>query len=185
MAPVWASGATSAALTGWAASRVAVVDASAPTGAAPSFGLADAAPHLPGTLALSLVLLACWGVLLVTHGRVRTLVAGLGAVAATAALALAVLDARHLRADLADAASSQGRTPGEIGFTPWFWLALVAGATARALALVATRQARRWPAMGSRYDAPGTPARPATGAGLVDLWRAQDEGADPTAPEGE
>ena len=47
--------------------------------------------------------------------------------------------------------------------------------------------APEWPEMGTRYDAPGsavpapaTPAEPDERTGL-DLWKAMDEGRDPTA----
>jgi hypothetical protein len=56
------------------------------------------------------------------------------------------------------------------------------GTLLTALALVvAVRRARTWPALGSRYDAPG--ARAAAPAGEQDLWRALDEGHDPTAED--
>lgn len=185
MAPVWVAGVLTAGATALAAGRPAVADPGAPAaGAAPAYGLTTAAPHLAGTLALSLVLLACWGVLLVTRGRARRVVAVLGLLAALAALVLAGLDAGHLRDDLAALARAQGREPGAIGFTAWFWVAWVAGAAALAVSAVAVRRVGTWPAMGSRYDAPG--ARTDTGADTgLDLWRAQDEGRDPTSGESE
>jgi hypothetical protein len=56
---------------------------------------------------------------------------------------------------------------------------LVAAVIALAAFAVAVRRAPRWPAMGSRYDAPG--ARTAEPATEQDMWRALDEGHDPTA----
>ncbi len=56
------------------------------------------------------------------------------------------------------------------------------GALLTALALVvAVRRARTWPALGSRYDAPA--ARAAAPVTDQDLWRALDEGHDPTAED--
>ena len=49
-------------------------------------------------------------------------------------------------------------------------------------AVLAVRLVPSWPEMGSRYDAPGTPA-PATEPEPTreqDLWAALDEGRDPT-----
>src|SRR6478735_3753007 len=47
--------------------------------------------HLPLVTALALVVLACWGVVLVTRGRVRRAVAALGAVAAVGVVVAAAV----------------------------------------------------------------------------------------------
>ena len=49
-------------------------------------------------------------------------------------------------------------------------------------AAAAVRYAPAWPEMGSRYEAPvGAPATTAEDAdGNLDLWKAMDEGHDPT-----
>ena len=65
--------------------------------------------------------------------------------------------------------------------TAWYW---VTGVGARCSRLVASAwppfAGPGWPAMGSRYDAPAARAeRPAPPT--QDLWRALDEGRDPTA----
>ena len=48
-----------------------------------------------------------------------------------------------------------------------------------------SRGRRHWPEMGSRYDAPGAAAATAAGPPeeqtSLDLWKALDEGRDPTA----
>jgi uncharacterized membrane protein (TIGR02234 family) len=51
---------------------------------------------------------------------------------------------------------------------------------AAALGVVTTRFASVWPTMGSRYDAP--PVRPSAQAEQDDndMWKALDEGRDPT-----
>ena len=68
----------------------------------------------------------------------------------------------------------------------WFWAA-AAGAL---LSLVATGLAvwwaPAWPEMGSRYDAPAgttapTPAADPAEQSNLELWKAIDEGRDPTA----
>jgi hypothetical protein len=51
-------------------------------------------------------------------------------------------------------------------------------------AVVAVRYVPGWPEMGSRYDAPTGAAEPSDPADMedVDLWRAIDQGRDPTDP---
>ena len=63
--------------------------------------------------------------------------------------------------------------------TAWWWLGLVASLVALAAAVLAVRLCPGWPEMGSRYDAPVS--RPAAeDMSEVDLWRAIDQGRDPT-----
>jgi hypothetical protein len=64
----------------------------------------------------------------------------------------------------------------------------VVGLVAAVLALVgaafAVRLVPAWPEMGSRYDAPQRRAEPPDPADMdeTDLWRAIDQGRDPTDP---
>jgi hypothetical protein len=50
--------------------------------------------------------------------------------------------------------------------------------------VLAMRWAPQWPEMGSRYDAPGVQSEPASvppeDQSSLDLWKALDEGKDPT-----
>jgi uncharacterized membrane protein (TIGR02234 family) len=140
--------------------------------------------HVPLAAALGLVGLACWGVLLVTRRRVRRLVAWLGAVTAVALVATAVAgrsasleSARHATVDL-------GRAPAGAHTTGWWLVASVAAVVALAASALAVRHVASWPEMGSRYDAPARGPEhqdPAEMEG-VDLWRAIDQGHDPTDP---
>ena len=117
-------------------------------------------PTVPLAAALALVLLACWGVLLVTRGRVRRVVACSALLAARrhagdgrrSALRSAT---DGLRDDLAEAR----RRPTSTTAAPaWFW---VGRRRVPSLAVAAARWpcawCRRWPEMGSRYDAPERP----------------------------
>jgi hypothetical protein len=67
--------------------------------------------------------------------------------------------------------------------TGWWWLALVGSLLALAAAVVAVRFCGTWPEMGSRYDAPATRPQPED-LDELDLWRAIDQGRDPTDPDG-
>ena len=69
--------------------------------------------------------------------------------------------------------------------TGWYVTAAVAAALSAAVLVVAWLRAPGWPTMSSRYDAPaGRPATTAATPAPVDLWKALDEGQDPTDPAG-
>jgi uncharacterized membrane protein (TIGR02234 family) len=145
----------------------------------------DEGAKYPLAAATSLVLLAVWGVLLVTRGVVRRTFAVLAAVAALALVATVVAGRSTLRPDDADSlATALGRSTADVGWTGWFWVAAVASVLAVVAGALAVRLVGRWPEMGSRYDAPTTPAtNPAPAEEIEserDLWRALDEGRDPT-----
>jgi uncharacterized membrane protein (TIGR02234 family) len=156
----------------------------APDGGAGSPLVDKSGGHVPLAAALGLVGLACWGVLLVTRGRLRRAVAVLGALVAVGLVATAVVgrasaldSARHATVDL-------GRVPTGAHTTAWWYVALVAAVLALLAAVVAVRYVAAWPEMGSRYDAPTGPPEPQDPADMedVDLWRAIDQGRDPTDP---
>jgi uncharacterized membrane protein (TIGR02234 family) len=67
--------------------------------------------------------------------------------------------------------------------TPWYFVCGGAAALTLGAFAVAVRTCARWPAMGSRYDAPAA-RRPgaATAAPATDqdMWHALDDGRDPT-----
>ncbi len=70
----------------------------------------------------------------------------------------------------------------------WPWLAGLGALASLVTTVLAVRWAPGWPEMGSRYDAP-TAGGGAAAADLVDpadrssldLWKAMDEGRDPTS----
>ena len=131
--------------------------------------------------ALGLVALASWGVILVTRGRVRRVVAVVGLVASLGALASALLGLGSAPGDLLTALKDKGAVTGQpvTAMTAWPYLALLGAVLAAATFVVATVKAPGWPAMGSRYDAPG--ARPSAVESEQDMWRALDQGHDPTS----
>lgn len=153
--------------------------------------VADAGTTYPLASAVSLVLLAAWGVLLVTRGRVRRGFAVLAALAAVALLATVVSGGLTLPGTAGDdLATSLGRPRTGSGLTGWFWTSAVAAVVAVVPALAAVRLAPAWPEMGSRYDAPADAAAGAAATARApgpateqELWRALDEGRDPTDPE--
>jgi hypothetical protein len=178
--PVVLVGLASAALAAVASAKPWLGTASTHASDASMTGL-DVGAKYPLASAVSLVLLAAWGVLLVTRGAVRRAFAVLAVVAAVGLVATVVAGHATLHTDQADSlARSLGRSSGHVGWTGWFWTAAVASVPAVVAAVLAVRWVPHWPEMGRRYDAPTT--RPPTEEieSDRDLWRALDEGRDPT-----
>jgi uncharacterized membrane protein (TIGR02234 family) len=158
--PVLLLGLASATVVAVAGNRDWAEASSASAGQVSSLALSVDVARMP--VAMALVLLACWGVVLVTRGRVRRLVAALGVLAALGAVASVVVGWTAVEEALRDDFASVGVTGVEIGHTGWFWAAAVGSVLAVVSSVLAVVLAPAWPEMGSRYDAPGaaTPARP-------------------------
>jgi uncharacterized membrane protein (TIGR02234 family) len=137
----------------------------------------------PLVVALGLVTLAAWGVVLVLRGRVRRAVAVVGAAASVGVVAATAAAFSRAQSDAVDAVTAKGATGDVVAtsLTGWYYVAALGGLAALAAFVVAVVASPGWPAMGSRYDAPAarsaTQARPAA---EPDLWRALDDGRDPT-----
>jgi uncharacterized membrane protein (TIGR02234 family) len=141
-----------------------------------------AAQESPLAAALALVLLACWGVLLVTRGVVRRGVAGLAAVASIALFVVTALAPGRMAADLTDLLTSvSAADTADTGLTAWYVAALVAAVASVLLSVVAVLAVGSWPEMGARYDAPTDKPSTAEPSSNLDLWKALDDGQDPTA----
>jgi uncharacterized membrane protein (TIGR02234 family) len=76
-------------------------------------------------------------------------------------------------------------TPTSAHSTAWWYVALFAAVLALAGAALAVRYAGTWPEMGSKYDAPTahTVTPDPSQMEELDLWRAIDQGRDPTDPD--
>lgn len=135
----------------------------------------------PLASALALVALAAWGVLLVLRGRMRRAVAVVGALAAAGVVAVVVERFDGAQDDALTAVQDKGATGDAFSssLTSWYYTAGIAAALVVLAFVVAVLRSPRWPAMGSRYDAPS--ARDRTPAAEDDMWRALDEGRDPTS----
>jgi uncharacterized membrane protein (TIGR02234 family) len=140
----------------------------------------------PLAVALALVALAAWGVVLVLRGRVRRAVAVVGALAAAGIVAAALSALQHVRDDAAAAVAAKGGTGEALStsLTGWYWVCVAAALVCVAAFIVAVVSAPRWPEMGTRYDAPAARAsatsEPESAASEQDMWRALDQGHDPT-----
>lgn len=183
-APTVGLGLASAALASVAAAKPWFTidgDRSALQGVPPSERVID----MPLALALSLVVLAGWGAVLVSRGRWRralvaiSLAAAVGVVVCVASAPLVLPD--DLRHGLTLPTRAAARPTG------WFVTAAVAAVLSAIALLQAWRLAPRWPTMSSRYDAPATGHDQAddstdASADQLDLWKALDQGHDPTDP---
>jgi uncharacterized membrane protein (TIGR02234 family) len=147
-------------------------------------GLVDeGVAEMPLAAALGLVVLACWGVLLVTRGRVRRLVAGLGAIASAGLLVTVVVGFNAAPEALREELETMGMADVDVSRSGWCYAAGLAAVLSLAATLAAVRLVPAWPEMGSRYDAPGAAEQesvPPEERSSLDLWRSLDEGQDPT-----
>lgn len=128
--------------------------------------------------ALALVVLASWGVVLVTRGRFRRLVAALGLVTSVGMVATAALGLRSATSGLRGDLERLGVQDHSSEVQGWFWAYLAAAVLSVAATGLALRWLPEWPEMGTRYDAPGGVERHEQTD--LDLWKAMDEGTDPT-----
>ena len=138
----------------------------------------DAAPILAG---LAVVIMAAALGVVAAGGRLRQFIGFLiAAVAGFAALRALTLNPAGpaLSRALKDSPAYIGGANPPVNGAAWPWLAALAFAVAAALGAVVAVRGRAWPRMSARYEreAPSV-AEPADEA---DLWRAQDEGQDPT-----
>jgi uncharacterized membrane protein (TIGR02234 family) len=185
--PVVLVGLACAALAAAAGSKPWVsVDGSTATAERVYVGLASISEselEMPLAGALALVLLATWGVLLVTRGVVRRVLAGLGTLAALGLVTCVVVGFATLPDQVRDAFDEGGAGRPDASLTGWFWAAAVSAVLSVLATLAAVRHAPDWPEMGSRYDAPSaveTPSAPLEEQSNLDLWKSLDEGHDPT-----
>lgn len=150
----------------------------------PDAALADTLGESPLGAALGLVLLACWGVVLVTRRLFRRAVAWLG-VAAALGYAVTVAAAPVTLTDrVADQLAEATATDSvAVSLTGWWWVAVAAAVVVVVTSIAGALLVKAWPEMGARYDAPADsgPAPDAPLESNLDIWKALDEGRDPTA----
>lgn len=167
-----------ASVQGWA-EPVGSVTGVDPGAAFSDEGMAE----VPLAEALSLVVLALWGVLLVTRGWVRRLLALVAALTSVGFLATLVWAADYVLDQVRENYLTADGGQADVAHTGWYWTAWVAGVLCLVAGALAVRFAPSWPEMGSRYDAPGTApeeARPVEEQSNLEVWKSLDEGHDPT-----
>lgn len=137
----------------------------------------------PAAGALALVVLACWGVILVSRGRFRRAVAALAALAAGVVVVVVAVGFIEAPEAVREAVSAVGVVDPDVTRTAWYWVAALSALVSLVAAALSVRWAPGWPEMGRRYDGPAGAATPAGTTGEPsdeDLWKAMDEGRDPT-----
>ena len=186
--PVVGTGVAAGVLAAVAAARPWAKGFDATTGHAPLLPTGGDAGEMPLAAALSLVVLASWGALLVTRAAARRGVALLAVAASVGLGVTVVVGAVTLPGRLLDDMREGGASSATLGTetTPWFWVAAGSAAVLVATGLLALAWCPAWPEMGTRYDAPGPAGAGADDAppeerSNLELWRSMDEGRDPTA----
>lgn len=136
---------------------------------------------VPAASALGFVVLAAFGAVIATRGWVRRALGVLIVVAAAVVLVLAVHPGSAHDA-LADGLAAKGWTGG--GFasssTWWRWLTAVGAVLALGAGAAVVRFGHGWATMGSRYDSPAARSRKPDLDNEAAMWKAIDEGEDPT-----
>jgi Tryptophan-associated transmembrane protein (Trp_oprn_chp) len=186
--PVVLAGLASAALAAVAGTRAWVEGSSGrlsteTTGDAAVVGslVADDIGQVPLAGALSLVVLACWGVVLVSRGRLRRVVAVVAAVAAVGLLVTTVWAFFTLQSSAGEQLrTASGEDTSAFHFTGWYAVACVAALGCVLTTLLAVRLVAAWPEMGQRYDAPSAGAGAAEPQGNLEIWKTLAEGHAPT-----
>jgi len=183
--PVVLVGLASAGLTAVAAAKTwaTATGTNANAGHLAGATAVDSAGQVPLASALALVVLAAWGVVLVTRGLVRRVIAVVGLVAAGGVVATVVYGLRTLPGNIRDEYAAIGVLDVDVRYGAWLWATLVGSILSVATLALAVRLAPSWPEMGSRYDAPGgagSASRSEEPESNLDIWKALDEGRDPT-----
>lgn len=141
--------------------------------------------EMPLAGALSLVVLAGWGVVLVTRGRLRRVVMVVAALAAVGLLVTTVWALFTLQDSVGEQLrAASGEDTSAVHLTGWYAAACLAAVGCVVTTLLAVRLVPAWPEMGRRYDAPAGDAAPVEPQGNLEIWKALDEGHDPTDRRG-
>jgi uncharacterized membrane protein (TIGR02234 family) len=139
----------------------------------------------PLASALALVIIASALAVLAASKRIRRAVGILTMVVALVAISIIVWggdaldDTIHAAVEKSPAFTG-ANDPDVVHLSVWSFVAIAAFAIAAALGAMTARMAPLWPTMSSRYDAP--PVRPSAQQAQDDndMWKALDEGRDPT-----
>jgi uncharacterized membrane protein (TIGR02234 family) len=135
-------------------------------------------------VALAIVVIAAGLAVVASGGWLRQFVglviATVAAWAAVRALSLDITGAPLARA-LAESPANLGAARLAPDLSPWPGVATAAFVAAALLGLFVAAFGRQWPRMGSRYERTASaPAEQAVAVDDADVWRALDDGRDPT-----
>lgn len=170
----------------WAASRPWAKTVLSSDGLAPTDLKVSGADAEPLVSALALVVVTAALALLAAGPRLRQCVGVLTMIVGVIGIVVAPRPgSAGVRRSVATAAEESPAftgpdSIGSISSTPWYFVAIVAFAFAVLLGAAMLRWARAWPTMSSRYDAPGARPKRTEAISDADMWKAMDEGTDPT-----
>ncbi|MRK02133.1 hypothetical protein GEV27_11425 [Aeromicrobium sp. S22] len=140
----------------------------------------------PLVSALALVVVTAALAVLAAGPRLRRVVGALTMLVSVLAVVVAppsgsdALD-RALRKAAEESPSFTGpESIGDISSTPWYAVTVLAFVVAFLLGAATIRWAGAWPTMGRRYEAPAARAAGTEEVSDSDMWKAMDEGQDPT-----
>ena len=141
------------------------------------------------TISIPLIIMVLLFQKRIVAGLTARAVAALAVVASVGALVAVVVAFSQVPDQLRDELTGVGISDPSTGHTGWYWAAGVGAVLSVVATVLAVAWAPDWPEMGSRYDAPGATAPTAAvdpeDQSSLDLWKAMDEGRDPTAPPAE
>lgn len=189
------TGVGSGALVFLAASRTWASVEVAPPGMTADTVTVTGSAAAPLVGAMAFVVMAGSVAVVASSGWLRRAVGALVVVAAVVAVYTAATAGGAVDDALSDAvASSTSMTAGpeqqrelvaDADATWWRWGAVAGSLAALGVGCLVVVRGGRWPGMGRRYDAPSArrreSAEPAEERDVTDLWKALDEGEDPTA----
>ncbi len=139
----------------------------------------------PLASALALVVIASALAIPAASNRVRQAVGILTVVVSLVAIWMIVLGGDALNEAMTSAVKASpaftgSNLPDDVHQTAWRLVAIAAFVLAAGLGMLTARFGRTWPTMGARYDPP--PVRPSSRMAHedADMWKALDEGRDPT-----
>lgn len=138
----------------------------------------------PLVSALAVVVVAASLAVLATGGRARRVVGVITMLAALGGAWVVVTGGDAVDRAFSDAVAESpaftgGNEPDNVVGALWPVVAVVAFVVAAAIGMLTTVLAGRWSTMGRRYERPGR-AAPVTPETEADIWKALDEGRDPT-----
>lgn len=135
-------------------------------------------------VAAALAIVAVAGALgvIASAGRVRQVVGAALALAAIAGIAATRSSPTGaIESRVNDSPALSPSDPVVSDPTAWPWVTAGLFVVVAALALIVVIYGRRWPTMSSRYERESGATRPAAETTSADLWKAIDQGHDPTA----
>lgn len=143
---------------------------------------ADAVPLVP---ALALVIVAAALAILAASVRVRRVVGILVIVVAIIAIITILRASGAIDTAVASAVHDSpafigSNAPQNVSHGVWRWIALLGFAGAAIIGAIIARFGADWPTMGRKYEAPTAHTAVTEDESEADIWKALDEGRDPT-----